>query len=369
MKVFISSVIHGFEPYREAAAQGARALRHQVLRAEDFGATADSPQRVCLAAVREADVVIVLLGERYGDPQSGSGLSPTHEEFREARERCDVLAFVHNGVSPEPEQQRFLREVRDWSSGQYTASFSTPDELRNAVTSALHDLELSRKAGDVDEGELITRARELVPSERSFRSASICTVVIGGPRQQVIRPAEIGRKEFANALTQEALFGSNPVFDTNSGSTPRVEGNKLHIKQEDASVLVDQLGSVRIIQPAYDSDDDSHRYLPVLVEEDVAERLQRSLRFSAWVLDRIDPGARLTHVVLLAALVGAAHMGWRTRAEHRRNPNSGVQMSMRSGEELIVFLAPPLQPRPALRVNTAKLAEDLSVLLRREMSN
>ena len=133
--------------------------------------------------------------------------------------------------------------------------------------------------------------------------------------------------------------------------------------------MVDQLGSVRIIQPAYDSDDDSHRYLPVLVEEDVAERLQRSLRFTAWVLDRIDPGARLTHVVLPAALVGAGHMGWKTRAEHRRNPNSGVQMSMHSGEELTAFRAPPLQPRPALRVNTAKLAEDLTVLLRREMSD
>lgn len=367
MKVFISSVIRGFDSYREAAAQGARALRHQVLRAEDFGAAADSPQRVCLAAVREADVVIVLLRERYGDVQPQSGLSPTHEEFREARERGDVLAFVQNGVTPETEQQVFLREVRDWASGQYTATFSSPESLRDAVTSALHDLELSRKAGDVDEDELVGRARELVPDERSVDSASLCTVVVAGPRQQVIRPAEIGKRDFANALTQEALFGSNPVFDINSGSTQRVEGSCLNVRQENASILVDQLGSIRIIQPAYDSDDESHRYLPVLVEEDVAERLQRSLRFASWVLDRIDPGARLTHVVPLASLVGAGHTGWMTRAERRKNPNS-VQMSMHSGAEFVAVLAPRIQPRPALRVQTAKLAEDLTVLLRRGMS-
>ena len=38
MKVFVSSVIEGFEEFRDAAANGARVLRHHVLRAEDFWA-------------------------------------------------------------------------------------------------------------------------------------------------------------------------------------------------------------------------------------------------------------------------------------------------------------------------------------------
>jgi hypothetical protein len=367
LKVFISSVINGFEAYRDAAAQGARVLRHQVLRAEDFGAIANSPQRVCLAAVREADVVVLIMGERYGESQSASGLSPTHEEFREALDHCQVLAFVQDGATLDKKQSEFVQEVRAWASGQYTASFSAAEELREAVTSALHDLELARKTGELDEHELIERARELVPNQRGLRSASLCTILSGGPRQQVIRPADIGKKDLANSLTQEALFGTNPVFDTSSGSTPHVEHNRLEIKQEEASILVDQLGTVRIVQPAYDSDDEGHHYLPVLVEEDVVERLQRSLRFGSWVLDRIDPGGRLTHVVPMVALIGADHMGWKTRAERRKNPNS-VEMSMQSGEGLTAVLTPPVQPRPALRVQTGKLAEDLTVLLRRGMS-
>jgi len=81
MKVFIGSPIGGLEPFRDAAGRAAGALRHEVKRSEDFGASADTPQQACLAGVRWADVVVLLLGARYGDPQP-SGLSATHEFWR-----------------------------------------------------------------------------------------------------------------------------------------------------------------------------------------------------------------------------------------------------------------------------------------------
>jgi hypothetical protein len=62
MKVFISSVIAGFEDFRDAAAQAIRTLGHEVIRAEHFGASPETPQRTCLAEVREAEVVILILG-------------------------------------------------------------------------------------------------------------------------------------------------------------------------------------------------------------------------------------------------------------------------------------------------------------------
>ena len=94
MQVFISSVISGMEPYRNAAARAVRTLGHEPRMAEDYGASPDTPQRACLAGVRDADVVVLLLGARYGHPQE-SGLSATHEEYREAKERRPVLAFVN----------------------------------------------------------------------------------------------------------------------------------------------------------------------------------------------------------------------------------------------------------------------------------
>jgi hypothetical protein len=47
----------------------------------------------------------------------------------------------------EEHQEVFVSEVRDWTAGVYTAGLSSTQELRDAVTRALHELELSRQAG------------------------------------------------------------------------------------------------------------------------------------------------------------------------------------------------------------------------------
>jgi hypothetical protein len=58
-------------------------------------------------------------------------------------------------------------------------------------------------------------------------------------------------------------------------------------------------------------------------------------------------------------------MGWKTRAEHRRQPNT-VQMSLDGGEAL-VMLSPVAQPRASLRLQAENMAEDFMVLLRRKV--
>ncbi len=62
MRIFLSSVISGMETYRAAAQRAAETLGHTVTMAEDFGASPFSPQQVCLGAVRDADIVMLLLG-------------------------------------------------------------------------------------------------------------------------------------------------------------------------------------------------------------------------------------------------------------------------------------------------------------------
>jgi hypothetical protein len=44
MKIFISSLISGFEPFREAARSAIANLRHEAVMAEEFGAQPTSPQ-------------------------------------------------------------------------------------------------------------------------------------------------------------------------------------------------------------------------------------------------------------------------------------------------------------------------------------
>ena len=38
----------------------------------------------------------------------------THEEYREARDMRPVLVSIQQGVNPEPQQDKFIREVRRW---------------------------------------------------------------------------------------------------------------------------------------------------------------------------------------------------------------------------------------------------------------
>src|SRR3954453_17349737 len=116
MKVFVSSLISGYESFRNAVVEAAEMLGHRVLRAEDLGATSASPQQACLRLVRESDVVVLLIGERYGAVQH-SGMSATHEEYREARERKPVLVFVEDLATRDERQAAFLVEVQDWATG------------------------------------------------------------------------------------------------------------------------------------------------------------------------------------------------------------------------------------------------------------
>lgn len=138
MKVFISSVIAGLEESRTVTSEGIRALGHEVLQAEAFSARPDSPQVSCLRAVRESDVVVLIVGSRYGAPQQ-SGLSATHEEYQEGiRESKPVLVFVQEGVDRESDEQQFLAEVQGWERGHFTTNFQSPPQLRDNVTRALH---------------------------------------------------------------------------------------------------------------------------------------------------------------------------------------------------------------------------------------
>lgn len=361
MKVFISSPVRGVESFRDAVEAAAQVLRHEVKRSEDFGASPNTPQQACLAGVRWADVVVLLLGERYGDRQL-SGLSATHEEYREARSRKPLLAFVQVGIEPDEAQRSFVDEVRDWQGGVLTGDFRSVEEIEAAVTRGLHELELSYQAGPPDETELLERATALIPDLPGFRGATLCVATAAGPRQQILRPAQLEDEGLERDLHREVLLGDHSSFDSTDGVRTRMEGSALVLDQDHASLVVDSLGSVCLTQPAVDP---ANPGLPVLIEEELEERLARGLRLTAWVLDRVDPVRRLTHVVPTVALLSAAYVGWRTRDEHAASPNT-IQMPMNVGDRLVVSLAPAARPRASLTYELGELAEDFMALLRRE---
>jgi Domain of unknown function (DUF4062) len=367
VEVFISSVITGMEGYRAVARSAAETLGHTVTAAEDFRASPQSPQQVCLGAVRDADVVVLLLGARYGAPQE-SGISPTHEEYREARGTKPVLAFVQKGVTREPEQERFVEEVSTWEGGGYRESFDTPESLRAAVTRALHDWELSQQAGPVNEGELMARTAGLLPT-RSAHAAGVAplhVVVAGAPAQQLLRPGALDDADLRRDMQREAVYGDHPVFDPQQGvQEPVVQGTTLLITQPNAQITLDEQGNIRVSRPTRNTSRGASMMggLPSLIEEEVREHIADGIRYTGWLLNRVDPTNRLRRVGLACRLAGIGYLPWRTRTEVAQSPNSA---SLGSGTET-ADSPPVMLARAALLFDTARLADDITVRLRRQV--
>ena len=366
MKLFISSLIGGYEAERAAVGHAASALRWELLRAEDFGARPETPQQACLQAVREADAVVLVLGHRYGAVQQG-GLSATHEEWQEAkRTQKPVLVFVEDVPNRERAQDGFVNDVQDWAAGRLRESFRSPDELRDKVTRALADLAAT---GLADDQEMSERALAALPERRQNMLGSgpkLVVAIAAGPRQQVLRPAEIEDSRLIDDLQREAMFGPEATLSRSAATDRRLEGNRLRIVQDNAEVTVDEDGTVTITRPAFTTADRRETtMIPSVIEEDLRDAGAGALRFAFVVFERIDPMHRLTDAVPAAALYNAGHTPWRTRAEAAANQNSATMSSGR-GEPGPVTRSPAAVRRAALARDAERIAEDLVVLLRRQ---
>ena len=70
MRVFVSSVVSGYEAYGDGASRAITALGHDPVLMERGPAVAATPREACLVAVAGSDAVVVLLGTVYGDEQT-----------------------------------------------------------------------------------------------------------------------------------------------------------------------------------------------------------------------------------------------------------------------------------------------------------
>jgi hypothetical protein len=248
MKVFISSLITGMDALRSAAREAVLQLGHEPVMAEDFGAQPHSPQVTCLSGVRESGLMILILGAGYGAKQPSS-LSATHEEYREAKESRPVIAFVEQGVTRDPDQDAFVREVQSWETGLYRDGFSGPDQLRRHITRRLHEWELDNATGPVNESELLRQALSLLPEEERghYRSGgrSLVLAIASDPSRTILRPSELEKPSFQEELLQLALFGADRIFSPAKATTADIEDHALVITHDDGggTVRLDGQGS------------------------------------------------------------------------------------------------------------------------------
>ena len=115
---------------------------------------------------------------------------------------------------------------------RFGAASRTRQAFAEAVTKALHRFGVSQAQGAPDADETCSRARALLEHGRDSSEALIALAIAAGPRQTILRPAEIENLELARWVLQALLFGPNAVFDGRQGNDHQTDAQTLEITQQ-----------------------------------------------------------------------------------------------------------------------------------------
>lgn len=131
MKVFISSTYIDLIPHRKELWNLLHNLSLHVIGMETFGARKDKPLDTCLNEVKESDIVIFIIGMRYGSIDLNENKSYTELEYKQAiKSKKNIFvylideykAFVHP-KNIDFENQQKLQSFKNQLKKKHTVDF------------------------------------------------------------------------------------------------------------------------------------------------------------------------------------------------------------------------------------------------------
>ena len=326
-RVFVSSVIEGFEAYRETAGQAIDiAGGEPVLVNEQFPSMASSSRNACLDAIESCDYVVLVLGARAGW-RAPSGKFVIEEEFDHAQLRkIPVLLFIANSAQ-EPDAQRLSRQFSDYVNGLFRRKFTSLDDLAREVERALRPLlEKSRLNMDSTPDPIAG----LLTRPYSFHDQTALRVAVAPERvEEVFDPVRLASSEFADRVmeighsNQVRLFGygfakDGPAFERDALVIEQPFGQNAKSGREAVRLAIAESGVVTVDtnvtgRSKRDNSFDMADYFTIRVES-IEALLETSLRFVHALYEHIDPHQRHQRFLWNAVL---SELGNRTLA---RNP-------------------------------------------------
>ncbi len=145
-RVFVSSVHMGMQDYRAAVSDACVRLGITPVVMDEYVVEPARPLERSLSSLDSSDLVVLLVGHRYGAIPRGESRSFVELEYQRARQLGrPVLTFIVDPAQPWPVAQfdrgasgdEFERFVDRLKSEQVVAFFTTPDDLRLKVLAAL----------------------------------------------------------------------------------------------------------------------------------------------------------------------------------------------------------------------------------------
>lgn len=342
-RVFVSSVINGFEEFRAAARAGIEAVDAEpVLVNEDFPALAASSRNACLDAVASCDYLLCIIGAR-GGWMTPSGKLVVEEEFEEAqRRKHPIFAFVQEGVSRDDDAARLVVRLSDYISGSFRKTFRSPHELRDAVQKALEIVFVNKNPRSMSRP-----ASNYFTSPYRVRDQAMLRFVLAPERkEEVVDPVKLASDDFRDRVLELAHSKTVRLFNYQQPKTTKLEADALRIEQDANNARHDDgqhvLLQVResgdlIIDASVTGRRDVENY-PALASyivsvEDIEAALRQCFSFSAVLYGEIDRFQRQHTFLYNAALSG---LGYR-QLERNPEPRRSFGMSMR--DQHAVFVA------------------------------
>jgi hypothetical protein len=229
-RVFVSSVVDGFEEFRQAAREGITAAGGDpVLVNEDFPSMITSSRNACLDAVESCDYIVSIVGQR-GGWTTPSGRLVVEEEYDRARsKKIPVLAFLQN-VERDPDAKRFARELSDYATGAFRRTFTTPADLRAEVESALRPVigDSGKRRGP----KMAQPSRDFFSNPYRAAQTTMLRFVLAPERsEEVFDPVLLESEKFKSAIYRIAHSDSVGLLSYESPKTAKIEGNALVVEQ------------------------------------------------------------------------------------------------------------------------------------------
>jgi len=339
-RVFVSSVIEGFEAYRGAASRAIEAAGGEpILVNEQFPSLAASSRNACLDAVESCDYFVLLLGER-GGWRTPSGRLVVEEEFEHALSRkLPVLVFIQD-IAQDPDAKQLARRLSDYVHGFFRMKFTGPEDLEREVERALRPLIEKPMTPNNDSDPL---AGHLARPHRFHDQTSLRVAVAPERVEEVFEPGQLASDDFAEQIMtighgrEVRLFGYQFAKDV-----PQLDGTWLIIEQpfgndwrngrQGVRLAISEAGVIIVDTNVTGRAERNHSAsmvdLMTIAVETVETMTETSLRFIAALYDQHDAYKRHQRFYWNAALTG---LGYRKFA---RNPQEQQSYSMNiSGDD------------------------------------
>lgn len=304
-RVFVSSVMDGFEEYRSAARTALVAAGCEPVLIEDNPALATSPRNACLDGVASCDAVVILVGDR-GGWTAPSGKLVVEEEYEFARGKSKPIFVFLQSTNRDAEGERLAKKLSDYVDGRYRHIFKDAAALRREVQAACKPLAASAPRINMDRD----RFEKLLAEPHDFGRETVLRIVIatGRPDETVVEIEKLDDEGFRHEFFGLGVARDVGLFNRKRQLSEDRGTNSLIVTQSDAHGSPPPGQAVRVelsedgwlvIDINVTGTEESSRRDPMagfglypLEVETVTVHAATALRFARRVFDTIDPHKR-----------------------------------------------------------------------------